>query len=806
MPTNNNKEELSSSELYHLIDRFFLKSSLLICSIVSHKPQDTPIFDDLWFNSHSDKTYNLPDIINQWIDFDGVKTLPPLVIDVFLDLRDITKNNLVRLEDDDGNLWNVCKGTKKTEIMLERWLIELDSDSTAFKTYDSSRESQTNLSDQITLLLRYLYTLIKLLPVYELSKQYERQDDNDDPTRAYSSKLTPIIGARIVDGSKPILSKGRIGLSKPILGLYANVINDTNIPPHLEQKKITPVWTKFGLLRVSVSYRRDCKFVIEDTSVQNTNISQPVVHDTLSVVTRKEKVTPDIHLRTGSLSPRSKEGTSYMPYDKNNKSISNQSSFNQRKSISISRQVQPFKVGSVNSVVMNNQNMSQNSSRNPSNSSFINNIQARRTSNGSTAGFIGHLNTPSNNALNVDSTSIDSGSKYMSSFGNLRRHSSINKNQEAIAHERKLLNINKQHSIPNTTTGTSIGVYPSGSVQSSVSPEATEDILKFVKILDEKPDIKGKHPSHSNNSVNVISSSLLKFKNLKPSNDLLSEDLSMSVSLNQPHGEQGVNPPTHIDPFIASYPSHLQTVPSTDSNTVGRRRRSSSISNSHSPLPSMFTPPVHYPSIPSKLVDGQNESEGSRIHPAGSGNTEERNTVVTKTTRYTNTDMGEHITTHTIPHVMSSNFNLSSRKNSIDEEDEDQDEELLVNPQQIPYDEISKKIRVSSSPRSIDSIASSFSRNRIAYKQPYQQFSQPVIAQTSAQAKLHKPGIHSTDILEDQDRLIRRRDSEEGNARRNMVQTDKDRHGSNNSTTHNNQNEEDDDMVFFMSDMNLSHE
>lgn len=802
MAINNNQEELSSGELYRLIDRFFLKSSLLICSIVSHKPQDTPIFDDLWFNSHSDKTYNLPDIINQWIDFDGNKTLPPLVIDVFLDLRDLTKNHLVRLEDDDGNLWNVCKGTKKTEVMLERWLIELDSDSTAFKTYDSSRESQTNLSDQITLLLRYLYTLIKLLPVYELSKQYERQDDNDDPTRAYSSKLTPIIGARIVDGSKPILSKGRIGLSKPILGLYANVINDTNIPPHLEQKKITPVWTKFGLLRVSVSYRRDCKFVIEDTTIQNTNKTQPAVHDTLGVVTGKDKVTPDINLRTGSLSPRSKEGTSFMSYDKNNKSISNQSSFNQRKSISITRQVQPFKVGSVNSVVMNNQNMSQNSSRNPSNSSFINSIQARRTSNGSTTGFIGHLNTPSNNALNVDSTSVDSGSKYMSSFGNLRRHSSINKNQEAIAHERKLLNINKQHSITNTTTGTSVGVYPSGSVQSSVSPEATEDILKFVKILDEKPDIKGKHPSHSNNSVNVISSSLLKFKNLKPSNDLLSEDLSMSVSLNQPHDEQGAKPPTHTDPYIASFPSHLQTVPITDNNTAGRRRRSSSISNSHSPLPSIFTPPVHYPSIPSKLVDGHNESE-----EAESRNTVELNTAVLKTARYANTESGDHITSHSIPRVMSSNYNLASRKNSIDEEDEDQDEELFVNPQQISYNEISdKQIRVSSSPRSIDSIASSFNRNRIAYKQPYQQFSQPVIAQTSAQAKLHKPGIHSTDILEDQDRLIRRRDSEEGNVRRNMVHTDNDRHGSNNGTTHNNQNEEDDDMVFFMSDMNLSHE
>ena len=697
MQVNNNRgeEELSNSKLYHLIDRFFLKSSLLICSVVSHKPQDAPVFDDVWFKSHCDKTYNLPEIINQWITFDGIKTLPPLVIDVFLDLRNLTKNHLVRLEDDDGNLWNVCKGTKKTEVMLQRWLIELDNDSTAFKTYDTTKESQTNLSDQITLLLRYLYTLVKLLPVYDLSKQYGKQEDNDDPTRACSSKLTPIIGARIVDGSKPILSKGRIGLSKPILGLYANVINDTNIPPHLEQKKITPVWTKFGLLRVSVSYRRDCKFVIEDTAVQNNNISQPVVHDNLGA-TRKEKPTTEINLRTGSLSPRSKEGTLFIAYDKNNASVSNQSSLNQRKSISISRQVQPFKVGSVNSVVMNNQNMSQNSSRNPSNSSFINSIQARRTSNGSTTGFIGHLNTPSNNALNVDSTSVDSGSKYMSSFGNLRRHSSINKNQEAIAHERKLLNAGKQPAVANNITGPTIGVHALGSAQSSVSPEATDDILKFVKILDEKPDIKGKYPSHSNNSVNVISNSLLKFQNLKPSNDLLSEDLSMSISLNQPHDENVTQPSVAADPYIASYPSHLQTLPISDSSATGRRRRSSSISNSHSPLPSMFTPPVHYPSIPSKLVGGQNETDLSNVHPIDPVNAAERHITVTKNARYNNTDSGDHLSTHSIPHIMSSNFNLASRKNSINEEDEDQDEELLVNAQLLPHNERrASKIRVS---------------------------------------------------------------------------------------------------------------
>ncbi|SMN22865.1 similar to Saccharomyces cerevisiae YPR185W ATG13 Regulatory subunit of the Atg1p signaling complex [Maudiozyma saulgeensis] len=780
------------SEIYNLIDSFFLKSSLLICSVVSQKKSQSPSFDEHWFQSNIKDTYNLPDIINKWISFDGTKTLPPLVIDVFLDLRELTPSNMVRLQDDDGNLWNVCKGTKKTEVMLERWLIELDDDSTAFKTYDPSQITDINTPDQLTLLLRYLHTLVKLLPMYELVKQEESHYEQNDLTRTYNSKLTPMIGARIVDGSKPILSKGRIGLSKPILGVYANVINDTNFPSHLEQKKITPVWTKFGLLRVSVSYRRDCKFVIEDT--ESRNLANPIpTHNPTDDIKRAKQV-PSSNIRVGSLSPRSREYSLMSSFDRN-KSTSNQNSFNQKKSISISRQVQPFKVGSVNSVVMNNQNISQNSSRNPSNSSFINSAQMRRTSNGSNTGYIGHLNTPSNHTLNIDSTSIDSGSKYMSSFGNLRRHSSINKNQEALANERKLLNMNK----PAATY-----MQPNTFVQSEMLPEATEDILNFVKILDEKPDIKGKHPSQSNNSINTISSSLLKFQNLRPSNDLLSDDVSMSVSINPPSGEQLPQPPPpHIDPFIASYSPHVQIIPTGDG---GRRRRSGSISHSHSPLPSLFSPSTQYPSIPSKLVGHQIEQEDV-TGPIMRTDMLDNQSGAIKPRRPSYLDTGEYGPPHGIPNANSSGLNLSSRKNSIDEVDEDQDDELLVNTKQTNYGDMNERnIRGSSSPRSLDSISSSFHRNRLAYKQPYQQFSQPVIAEASVQAKMHKPVIQSTDILEDQDRLIRRRrDSEEESSRQNLIQRNNGRSDSNNRSLENNTND-DDEMVFFMSDMNLPHE
>lgn len=753
-------------EVCKLIDSFFLKSSLLICSVVSQKDAVmSPEFNDEWFNGSSMATYSLPDIIHKWTAFDGLGTLSPLVIEVFLDLRELTGSQVVRLQDSDGNLWNVCSGTKKTEIMMERWLIELDNDSQTFRNYDETHVEEENISGQLVLLLRYLHTLVQLLPLYDIVKQQQEYIESYEHTHGASDRVLPTIGARIVDGSKPILSKGRIGLSKPLLGTYANVINDTNMPPHLEQKKITPVWTKYGLLRVSVSYRRDCKFVIEDTDAPvNTSLQVP---NTLTTFKRAKEQS----LKTGSLSPRSKGNSLALHFDKN-RSTSNQNSLNQRKSISISRQVQPFKVGSINSAVMNMQNASQGSSRNPSNSSFFAGLQGRKASNGSA----NQTNLHPGNTSNVDGTSIDSGSKYMSSFGNLRRHSSINKNPDAVANERKLLNLQK-----------------TVSNQPSASPKSTEDILNFVKQLDDRPEIKGKfqRQRRNSNSINNIAASLLKFQNLKPGNDLLSEDLSMSVSMHLPHGQSTAAPQPGDTPGSSLSP-HVQHGPTTIINNPAARRRSSSISHSHSPLPN-FSGSVPYPSIPSKLI-GQT---GEPAHWPQGG-------VAMRKLQSEDDNVGPR-QIHPGNSINVPTYNFYSRKNSITEENEDTDE-LLVNPHTLPYINHNTGIP-SSSPKSLDSISSSFGKNRLPYRQQHHDLSQPTIVTTAVQANLHKPDVHSTDILEDQNRVMRKGSSVASDikdAQRNMIKGLPNRKRSGDSIT--DSANDDDEMVFFMSDMNLSNE
>lgn len=713
MPNNQDEDTI-----FKLINNFFLKASLLICSNKSNlNTDDIPTFDDSWYHQIDSSTYSLPDIIHNWIHFDGVKDLPPLVIETYLDIRSLPLSSTVRLKDADGNLWNVCKGTKKKEIVLQRWLLELDNTSTSFKSYHISEGENIDSWKQLVLLLHYLHTLIQLLPVNELLSSLQDIEGN---------KLQPYpisVETRLIDGSKPILSRGRIGLSKPIISTYSNVINESNIPSHLDQKKITPVWTKFGLLRVSVSYRYECRFQVDEMEANSSleKMNTENIH-----IERPEK-------RSLSLSPRAKSSV-----------VSSLEHSFPKKSISISKQVQPFKVGSINSTTVT-QLGSQPSSRNPSNSSVFANGQTHRSSIGSNIGtglsyaFQNNLSNPSN--IHVDSTSIESGSKFISSFGNIRRHSSISKNVDLKSIDRTLKGNSKSSDFDKT--------------------DESEELLDFVRLIDDKPEIKINKNGNGTNSPLNISNSLLKYQNLKPSNDMLSDDLSMSIS---------VDPIQHKNTSLNN-----MVIPS----TTAQRRRSSS--NSYSPVGSV-SPSIQYTSLSSRIPSH---------HPyirSGSSVSRRSSLDRPKISNLPPIHGGESSSYgegHYISTRNNSNLEGTSGPNY---EISNLDEDLFVNHDPITN---TNKVRTSTSPRSIDSLSSSFLRNRLPYRQPYH-YSQPTIVAVPAHAKLHRPSVHSTDILEDEGRKLSNDDSN----LKHSSQADR-------IIAENNDQNEDDDLVFFMSDMNL---
>lgn len=627
----------TDKEIIELIDNFFVKSTSLICAAKSTKYQtscDLPSeFDEEWLLSETDADLELPEIIRQWSQFDGEKDLPPLVIETYLDLRQVGPSQWVTLRDEDGNMWNVCKGTKKSEIVLERWLIELDKSSASFKGHKPTVEDSTGLSSQLILLFRYLYTLIQLLPANDLHVNLSKLSEIQGSMPALQ------ISTRVLDGSKPILSKGRIGLSKPIISTYSNVINESNVPSHLEQRKITSVWTKFGLLRISVSYRHDCHFELHDTEEDYTS-NQYIPEATVKRLASN---------RSPSLSPQAHAGSL--------SSIDRPSS--QRRPVAISRQLQMFKVGSVGSVPTF---QSQTLTRNPSSSSsVVANLQAQRTNNSP----IPTNPTLQSQEMHVEGTSVGSASKYSSSFGRIRRHSSTKQTE----HTERLAKSSKQ-------------------------PEDQSDtLLDFVKLIDEKPELK----FNKNRSVTVdISNSLMKFQSLKPTNDFISENLSLSTSMDPSHASQ--------------------------------RRRSSS----HSPMPS-FSPAVNYPSIPSRLSQADlNEDAGDNRRSS------------TETHRPSGVSFhGSSVSSQrqSLGSKGSFQYNASPQDVNASNDNEDDDEDDLLMHQTV----LGKSgLKNYTTPMSMESVASSIPKNRLSIPQP-SQYSQPTTIAVPAYAKLHRPGMERTE-------------------------------------------------------------
>ncbi|CAI4037036.1 hypothetical protein SMKI_16G3350 [Saccharomyces mikatae IFO 1815] len=725
-------EEDKVKEVLQLIDSFFLKTTLLICSTESSRYQSSTenifLFDDTWFEDHSELVGELPQIISKWFDYDGRKDLPPLVIETYLDLRQLNSSHLVRLKDQEGHLWNVCKGTKKQEIVMERWLIELDNSSPTFKSRREDATDVEEVSKQLVLLFRYLLTLIQLLPATELYqlliKPYNVSQSEGNPNSITITDPLVSIRTRVLDGSKPILSKGRIGLSKPIINTYSNALNESNLPAHLDQKKITPVWTKFGLLRVSVSYRRDWKFEISNTNDESFSARHVVApHYSQESQHRpgleghgdqrkeehyqqQQQQQQQQHTQNQDQTQQQNQQQRQIP-DRRSLSLSpctRTNSFEpqswQKKVYPTSRPVQPFKVGSIGS---------QSASRNPSNSSFFNQQPIHRPS----------ISSNSGPQMNIEGTSIGSTSKYSSSFGNIRRHSSVKTTENA---ERL-----------------------SKAIKSPLQPqEPQEDLMDFVKLLEEKPDLTIKKITRNNPPNINISDSLIRYQNLKPSNDLLSEDLSVSLSMD---------------------PNH----------TYHRGR-----SDSHSPLPSI-SPSMHYGLLNSRMSQGVN---ASHLIARGGGNSStsafnsRRNSLDKNASKQGMSGLppifgGESTSYH--------NDNKIQKYNQLGEED-DEEEDHLLNQMGNSI----TKFKSSISPRSIDSISSSFIKSRIPIRQPYH-YSQPTTAPFQAQAKFHKPANKLND-------------------NGNRSNSNHHNHSGNDGggTMHNEEDDQDDDLVFFMSDMNLS--
>lgn len=230
-----------------VVQNFFLKAANVITQSRSSLEDNKNVLSssklNKWFNLDM---FDYPrDDLKQWRNYNG-KPLSPIVVETYLDLRELNLNQSLVLKDDEGNSWNI--NTKKTEVVLERWLIEMDTN-----VSDEINSELPLLYKKLIVTFRYLYTITKLLPTYQLIKRLMKIKLTKSPLK---------VNTRILDGYRPIVSKGRIGLSKSII---------SNLDDHLIQKTISPVSTTMGVLKISVSYRKHTNFQLIDNEETLSN-------------------------------------------------------------------------------------------------------------------------------------------------------------------------------------------------------------------------------------------------------------------------------------------------------------------------------------------------------------------------------------------------------------------------------------------------------------------------------------------------------------------------------------------------------
>lgn len=283
----------NNNDLKNLVAQFFTKCVSIIFDqriasaarvpIQNQNPDGipNPQIDDFWFDLHTNLATISPDSRNflhkHWQSFASSSVItpsspselpPPLIIEVFLNLRDLQHGQKLYLEDKDSHPWLVVKGPRKTEVVLERWLVELTpfSSSNSTGSTDSNNDDNNIIYGRMSLMLKSLKDITELLPTYQLCVNMKAAT-NHETSKKFQNLAVQV---RILDGRNKISTKGRIGLTKHLIGIYDNMSNEIDsVEINTERKIFEPLPTRFGMLRISLQFRKDSRFYVVSSWTNN---------------------------------------------------------------------------------------------------------------------------------------------------------------------------------------------------------------------------------------------------------------------------------------------------------------------------------------------------------------------------------------------------------------------------------------------------------------------------------------------------------------------------------------------------------
>lgn len=559
-----------------------------------------------------------------------------MIIEIYIDTEELTNNQSLVIIDEHGSRWDVEDAlntslpsstgapnqSAKSEVILERWQVRLGEPSQELPS-DLAQVLPRTYKNSIVL-YRSLFTFAKLLPAWKLSKKLSK------PRSAHSP---PRLKYRIRAEPQPWVSRKGDPLTLPLYETSDRVTEDF---------MFDPIESPAGSLFVQVSYRSSCDFRIADSeallSSHFMGMDEQFFEPSLG---RKGAVDPgerDYVTRggePGSLPPkkldpveRPSHGQAYgsmstfhqvgpppsssplsalraardmgsqSPTDRQSpnppsihrstqgsrsslRSADGAPSMGRRPSVSF----MPFKTPSLSASPLQTDQLIASLPRGSAGktSALGALAEARNPSSMGPPPSIPSRNSPT--VLGQAPTSSSSSPKpaplarYSSSFGHRKAKLSVSGGSRTEDDN----NSSGKASITSSSAQPGSGILAEGGGASSGSmPTDDDNISEFLKMLDQKKDLKSFRTPHDRDAVDAYTkrttAALTKFQRMRDSNAALSESMSSSLLLHR---------------SSSSSSRQLSSVPPMVAGT--------SVSTSSSPGKPISPHTPHTPAIPSRL-------------------------------------------------------------------------------------------------------------------------------------------------------------------------------------------------------------
>ncbi|KAF2733418.1 hypothetical protein EJ04DRAFT_271638 [Polyplosphaeria fusca] len=310
-------EPMSETEVRHnqkvnqVVQNFFTKAALTIVSsrmILPHSfNKNGELKQNKWFNVVLDDSDVIVEDTQEWRTMDAVQGQhPSLCIEIYLDIKGLGHKQSLVIHDEQGKRWDVSEAlnvpvestsrppsrtSKATQIVLERWHVHV-GDRNAVHPSDL-RDPLPNVYKKAVVLFRSLYAFLRFIPAYKYYKTLAKQ-----PANHPSLKLN----YRILNGDFRSPRPDTLGVP-----LYPSPENVTEV------QEFTPTNSPVGPLSISVEYRTNCEFSVDDSEsllsshfmgLDNTYLEQAnrEVPGSLPVNKMHQQETPDLGQAYGSMS------------------------------------------------------------------------------------------------------------------------------------------------------------------------------------------------------------------------------------------------------------------------------------------------------------------------------------------------------------------------------------------------------------------------------------------------------------------------------------------------------------------------